>query len=149
MDKKLIVLCVLAALVLGVYGWVWLRPGPPIEVDVLATPGGATFMFNGTVALYEVKVTALPGDADGSDGAGENAEGEVVWHLVPREVEGVDPVKVSSLSYGQAQGLGLRPAEGMRMRGRRLEPGVRYVFEADTSSGEITATFEKPGGPPA
>lgn len=148
MKKSYVVLGVLGLLVLGVYGWMFLRPAPPLEVSVLATREGATFIFNGRVKLYEVKVTATPSaTASGDEGAAGDAddvEPEIVWHMVPSALEGAEPAEVSTVSYGMPQSLGLRPAPGTRGRGKPFKLGTHYEFEADTSAGVAKASFDTP-----
>ncbi len=136
-PKQVIWLAVIVALVVVVYGWVIFRPGPALEVDVLATPASTMFTFSGRVEFYEAKVTKL-GGADEDDA--------IVWHMVPRDVEGARPVEAAVVTYGRRRGLGLRPAPGTRGRGEALVPGARYRFEADTSGGNAVVEFTMPGG---
>ncbi len=137
MQKQWVILGVVLALVLLVYGWVFFGPGPALEIETMVTPKGPIFTLNGRVEFYEVKVTQ-PGVTD------EDGEPTLLWHLVPRDVEGVDPPEVMVVSYGEPRGLGLRPAKGTRGRGRALEAGGSYVFWADTSGGEIEQPFTMP-----
>ncbi|MEM7681865.1 MAG: hypothetical protein AAF288_07905 [Planctomycetota bacterium] len=142
MKNKLVALAVLAAVAVGVYAWVLLRPGPPVEVRVLATASSATFVFNGAVEVYQVTVTATPISSHASDNADAPAEPVVVWRLVQPEAEdGYEPASLTSITYGSRRGTGLRPAPDIPPNGEPLQPDTAYTFEAQTSAGVARAEF--------
>jgi hypothetical protein len=70
---------------------------------------------------------------------------QVMWHLIPRDPpkegeEVREPRPVRSVRYG-GWVRGLRRAPDIPRRGETLEPGVEYVFTANSDLGPLELTF--------
>lgn len=151
-QDKWIGLGVAAVLLMGAYWWVYGSRGvPPIEVMAVDLPGSSLmFSFNDNVTVEEIMVFR---PAEGADPDDELAyiEGDMMWHLVPREESEDDGAEanaeepptnepVNPIPYGRGLNW-LQPAEGMRQRGKPLEVGVRYVFVAQLTEGRAQVEF--------
>lgn len=158
MERRLIVLLSIMAVMAVAYVWFFLLPSnSPLQVMVVERPQRPlSFVFSREEVLDEVKVVVFepvaaveagqqPGGAEAAAPAGETYE-RVVWHLVPD----ADPARAAErreedgIMYGRRL-RGLAPPEGLG-RGEELKRGLTYrldlrTADGDTLSKEFTPKF--------